>query len=86
MLTKYLLNIKIYLFGIKKTLIWFNNYFFLLSKYLFIVSKCLVGSIEINIYLNLGFLEIRIFFLNIDVPIRMKWQKILNIKLVIIRL
>jgi len=38
---------------IQKTLIWFNNHFFLLSKYLFIVSKCLVGSIQINIYLKL---------------------------------
>jgi len=29
---------------VQKTLIWFNNHFFLLSKYLFIVSKCLIGN------------------------------------------
>jgi len=34
----------------QEMLIWFNNQFFLLNKYSFIINKCLVGSIELNIY------------------------------------
>jgi len=52
LLTKYLLNVKIYLFDtrnvnlIYNNLIYINNHFFLLNKYLLTVSKCLVSNIE----------------------------------------
>jgi len=50
LLTKYLLNIKIYLFDTRNVNLIYNNlinnHFVLLNKYLLTVSKCLVSNIE----------------------------------------
>jgi len=48
-LTKYLLNVNIYLFGIRIIIC----HFFKFNKYLFNVSKCSVSTIQTNIYEHL---------------------------------
>jgi len=53
MSTKFVLNIKIYLFeqkNVNLVNLILSKHSFLLSNYLFTVIKCLVGTIQINIH------------------------------------